>query len=116
MPILDVEIVLKPGEVIVVGTAREIADAAAESFGAGPGSTWVKMRGIDPAHYAENGTDPSGTAYPVFISILKSKLPPPDDLRHEVERLAPALAAICNRPPENVHLIYFPDGTGRVAF
>ncbi len=39
-----------------------------------------------------------------------------DDLRREVAALTPAIAAICARLPENVHILYQPDGAGRVAF
>ncbi len=116
MPILDVEIILKPGEIIEHNLARGIADAAAAIFGAGPGSTWVKVHGVDAAYYAENGAEPSDEVYPVFVSVLKARMPSPEDLRREVERLTPAIAALCQRPPENVHIIYLPEGAGRVAF
>lgn len=116
MPILDIEIIMKPGEMIAEGLAREIADAAATIFGARARSTWVKVRGIDAAQYAENGAEPSDEVCPVFVSILKARLPSAEDLRREVERLTPAIAAICGRLPENVHIIYLPEGAGRVAF
>jgi phenylpyruvate tautomerase PptA (4-oxalocrotonate tautomerase family) len=34
----------------------------------------------------------------------------------EAERLTRAIAPILNRPPENVHILYEPDGAGRVSF
>ena len=53
MPIVEVEIVLLPGESMRSGLAAEIADRCGEVFGSPPGSTWVKLRAIPCDHYAE---------------------------------------------------------------
>jgi phenylpyruvate tautomerase PptA (4-oxalocrotonate tautomerase family) len=116
MPVLDVEIVLKPGEEIAQGIARRIADRAGEIFGSRPRTTWVKLRAIPDDHYAENDAGPEIESHPVFVSILKAKLPPPDQMQREVDVLTPAIAEICGRPPENVHILYLPAGAGRIAF
>ena len=116
MPILDVEIVLCPDEALAPGLAAEIADRGGEVFGSPPGSTWVKLRAIPCAHYAENGGGPPDGVYPVFVSVLKAGLPAPDALRAEVARLTAAIAEATGRPAENVHIIYLPAGAGRVAF
>jgi phenylpyruvate tautomerase PptA (4-oxalocrotonate tautomerase family) len=116
MPILDVEVVLEPGETLRPELARELADRAGEVFGAAPGTTWVKVRAIPAEHYAENQTDRPNDIYPVFVSILKAKLLPLDERQSEVTRLTAAVALVCRRPPENVHILYLPEGAGRVAF
>jgi len=54
--------------------------------------------------------------YPVFVSVLKAKISSTDSLEVEVAKLTAVIAQICNRPEENVHIIYLPQGAGRVAF
>ena len=115
MPILDVEIVLKPSEMLSRDLAPELANRAGEVFGAAPGTTWVKVSAIAAEHYAENGGPPEGV-YPVFVSVLKAKLPTAAELQTEIASLTAAVAQVCARPPENVHVIYLPEGSGRVAF
>jgi len=116
MPIVDVEIVLRPGESMRAGLAAEIADRCGEVFGSPPGNTWVKLRPIPCDHYAENGGGPPDGVYPVFVLVLKARLPAPDPLRAEVSRLAAAIAEATGRPVENVHIAYLPAAAGRVAF
>lgn len=116
MPILDVEIVLLPGEAVRSGLAAEIADRCGQVFGSPPGSTWVKLRAIPCDHYAESGGGPPGGVHPIFVSVLKAWLPAPDVLRAEVARLTAAVAEVTGRPAENVHIVYLPAGAGRVAF
>ena len=116
MPILDVEVVLQPGESLRPELAGELADRAGEVFGASPGTTWVKLRAIPAAHYAENQTGHPTDMYPVFVSVLKARLPPLDERQREVARLTEAVARACQRPSENVHILYLPEGSGRMAF
>jgi phenylpyruvate tautomerase PptA (4-oxalocrotonate tautomerase family) len=115
MPILDVEIVLRPREKIRPTLARELADRAGEILGSAPGGTWVKVHPIPAERYAEGpGDGPRLT--PVFVTILRAKLQSPELRQTEIERLTAAFADVCGRPKENVHLIYLPEGAGRVAF
>ncbi|HEX5839525.1 MAG TPA: hypothetical protein VFY26_16940 [Anaerolineales bacterium] len=115
MPILSVEIVTRPGESLRLGLARELAYRTGEIFGSEPGGTWVKVHLLTRDGYAENdGT--TEESFPVFVSVLKAKLPVPEDLQEEVARLTDAVAQVCDRPRENVHIIYQPEGAGRVAF
>lgn len=116
MPILEVEIVMHPGEIIPEGLASEIAERVGEIFGSAAGGTWVRIYSLPREHYAENGVSFEDTIRPVFVSVLKGKLPPPDILRDEVCRLTEAIAKVCGRPAENVHIVYQPEGSGRVAF
>jgi phenylpyruvate tautomerase PptA (4-oxalocrotonate tautomerase family) len=116
VPIVDVEIVLLPGESVCSGLAAEIADRCAEVFGSPSGGTWVKLHTMPREHYAENGGGPPHEVFPVFVSVLKARLPAPDALRAEVARLATAIAEATGRPAENIHIVYLPEGAGRVAF
>lgn len=115
MPIIEIEIVLKPNEILRDKMASEFADRLGEIFGSPKGGTWVKLYSLPESQYAENGGKEEG-AYPVFVSVLKSKLPTHEDMQFEVERIASAVAQICERPPTLVHVIYEPEGSGRVAF
>ena len=116
MPILDVEVVLGPGESLRPELARELADGVAEVFSAPPGTTWVKLRAVPAEHYAENETAHPNDARPVFVSVLRAKLSPLNERLQEAPRLSEAVARICRRSPENVHILYLPEGAGRVAF
>ena len=115
MPILTVEIVLLPGETTRPELAQRLADGAGEIFSSPPGSTWVKLIPIPAKNYAEN--KPVEEAfYPVFVTVLKATLPPPESMQAEAAQLTAAIALICGRPPGNIHIIYAPAGAGRVAF
>jgi len=116
MPILDIEIVLRPGERLRAGLAAEIADRAGEIFGTPKGRTWVKLHPIRPEHYAENGAGPDNEISPVFVSVLRARLPEPEPMQTEVTFLIETIALACARPPGNVHIIYQPAAAGRVAF
>lgn len=116
MPILDVELVLRPDESLPADLARQIAVRAGEVFAAPPGTTWVKLRTLAATHYAENEAEPGPAVSPVFVTVLKAHLPEPAALQAEVAALTEAIAAACGRPPENVHILYLPPGVGRVAF
>ena len=115
MPILNVEIVTHQNEGIRPDLAMELANQAGEVFGSAPGSTWVKVYPIAAEHYAENMVA-SGSVFPVFVSVLKAKLPSPEPLQAEVTKLTAIIARVCNRPQDNVHIIYVPEIAGRVAF
>jgi phenylpyruvate tautomerase PptA (4-oxalocrotonate tautomerase family) len=115
MPILDIEIVTRFGESIPPELAKELADRAGEVFGSEPGMTWVKVHPLAHDLYAENSSM-TEDIFPVFVHVLKAKLPAPQELQEEVTRLTEAVARLCDRPRENVHILYQPEGTGRVAF
>ncbi len=115
MPILNVEIVTRPNEDFPPDLAAALADRTGEIFHSEPGGTWVKVTFIASQHYAEN-LSPAGGLYPVFVSVLKAALPALRALQAEAAQLAAAVAQVCNRPQENVHILYLPEGIGRVAF
>ena len=116
MPILDVEMVCPPGEGVPQGMSVAIADAAAGVFGTPPGQTWVRLHGLSLDCYAENGGGGDPGVQPVFVHVLKATLSPEPDLEKEVSALAAAIALVCNRPVENVHIVYDPPLVGRIAF
>ena len=116
MPILDVEIVLNEGESLDRTLAAKLADAAGEIFGSVAGGTWVRLRELPAAGYAENGGGPAEGVRPVFVDVLLADPPSGEELRLQVHRLTLAIAKLCDRPPENVHVLYAPAARGRIAF
>ncbi|MFC2078897.1 hypothetical protein ACFLSZ_02845 [Candidatus Bipolaricaulota bacterium] len=116
MPILTIEVVLFDDEAIDSDWAGAIANAAGEIFGTPSGRTWVRIRGLPRSHYAENGIGSSVDLHPVFVSVLKATLPGGDELRIEAGELTTAIAEIAGRPAENVHVLYLPQGEGRISF
>jgi phenylpyruvate tautomerase PptA (4-oxalocrotonate tautomerase family) len=116
MPILDVEIVASAStQSLPASLTQSLADAAAQVFGAPNGTVWVKLRVIPSGRYAENGGLPEDT-YPVFVTVLKSRVKDGSELEAEVAQLTRIIAKRLKRPEANVHIIYQPDGAGRVAF
>ena len=132
MPILDIEIVaadstdpsigspvpatkVQAGKSLPAVLAQSLANEAAQVFEAPPGTVWVKVRVIPSDHYAENGGKPEGV-HPVFVTVLKSRVPEGSALENEIAGLTQAIANVLSRPVENIHIIYQPDGAGRVAF
>lgn len=116
MPILDIEIVVRPGETLDHKLVVEIANHAGEIFVVPSGSTWVKLRTLRQENYAESGGNSPVDFFPVFVSVLIARLPAPDKMQIQVAKLTAAIAKICARPEENVHIIYLPEGAGRVSF
>ena len=116
MPILDLEIVVPDGEALDASLAASVADASGEVFGSLAGQTWVRVRAVPRESYAENGGGPPVGIHPVFVRVLLADPPQGEDLRSQVHRLTLAIAKVCQRPPENVHLFYEPAARGRVAF
>jgi phenylpyruvate tautomerase PptA (4-oxalocrotonate tautomerase family) len=115
MPIIDVEIVLRADEAIPDGLVSELADELGEILHSARQETWVKVHPFAADQYAENGGRP-GAVFPVFVMVMKSELPSFEEMQNEVARITDAVAKICGRPSENVHVIYQPEGKGRVAF
>lgn len=116
MPILDIEIVTRPGERLSPTLAADLANRAAEAFNSADGTTWVKLRALSHDQYGENGGDPSQGIYPVFVSVLKARQPSPEQLQVEINDLTAVVARMCNRPEQNVHILYLPEAAGRIAF
>ena len=116
MPILEVEIVLRPTEMLPSDLAARLAECAGAIFGSSPGETWVKVRTIPAEQYAENDSQLPEGFYPVFVSILQARQTPLAAQQAEVAELTASIAHVCGRPTESIHLFYQPEGQGRVAF
>ena len=113
MPILDVEVV---ADSVPAGVARALADAAGAVFGSPAGQTWVRLRHLPPALYAENGADVPSDGAPVFVTVTKRALPAPAVLVQEIDALTHAIAGVVGRSPRRVHVQYAPAALGRMAF
>ena len=96
--------------------ARNIVDAAGAALDSRPEGTWVTLQFVDGDAYAENEGAPPPGARPVIVSVLQADLPERPALEEQAARLTRAIAEACDRPPENVHLIYEPPARGRIAF
>jgi phenylpyruvate tautomerase PptA (4-oxalocrotonate tautomerase family) len=115
MPLIEVEIV--GGEPnLPAQVSQPLADALGTIFGSAPAQTWVRVRALPRAAYAENGVAESPGTNAVFVEITKRALPPPTELAIEAARVSTTVAQICGRPAEQVHVIYEPPGAGRIAF
>ncbi len=113
MPILEVELVRAPDEVVAPELAATLADAAGRVFETGPGRTWVRLRTLEAQHYAENG----GTgARPVFVSVLLADALPRETRALKARELADVVGAACNRAADRVHVLFEPSARGRIAF
>jgi phenylpyruvate tautomerase PptA (4-oxalocrotonate tautomerase family) len=115
MPIVDIEIVLRANESIREEVVSELANELGEIFHSSPGETWIKIHPLSADQYAENGGTPYGI-YPIFVTVMKSKLSSFEEMQMEVARITGSIAQICGRPSDNIHVIYQPAGRGRVAF
>lgn len=116
MPIVNVEVVVGPGEFLAPDLAARLADRAGSIFQSPAGGTWVTVRALSLQHYAESGGGPESGVRPVFVTVLKAERGSNEALAAEAKALTTAVAEACGRPAENVHVVYQPDGVGRVAF
>lgn len=116
MPLLEVEVVLRPAEKLPADLAARLAECAGSVFGSAPGETWVKLWPLPADQYAENDSQLPEGFYPVFVSILQARQTPLAARQAEVSELTASIAHVCGRPVESVHLVYQPEGQGRVAF
>jgi phenylpyruvate tautomerase PptA (4-oxalocrotonate tautomerase family) len=116
MPVVEVEVVLRAGETLRPQLAKALADALGHIFAAPPRTTWIRLRGLAAEDYAENADDPPAGERPVFVSVLQKRRPRRSEMQQEVDRITAAVADLCGRQTGSVHVIYLPDGAGRVAF
>jgi phenylpyruvate tautomerase PptA (4-oxalocrotonate tautomerase family) len=115
MPIVDIEIVLKSNETLRESLAADIANELGEIFNSSRGGTWVKLHELPSDKYAEND-EVQNSVHPIFVKIIKAHLPDNIKLQDESQKISNAVAKICGRPSENVHIIFESKGAGRVAF
>jgi len=97
-------------------TTQRLADELGDIFQSEPGGTWVKMSAITDAAYAENHVELSNDIQPTFVEVLKRSLDEEGVLTKEADAVAECVSNILSRPKANVHVLYLPEGAGRVAF
>ena len=115
MPILDVEVVGPLDRSAKKRLADRLAEACGDLLDLPQGRTWVRLRFLPLDQYGEHGGVPKGLK-PVFVTVLRAAPPTGRSLAREMQALGAAVAKVCGRPPENVHVLYEPPGAGRVAF
>ena len=115
MPILTVEIVHDSGATPTQDLAQRLADRAGEALGAALGTTWVLVNPVPSTRYAESGGG-GGEYRPVFVRVLRRAQPDEADWSDEVSAHTGAVAEVCGRARDQVHVIYEPPALGRVAF
>ena len=118
MPIIDIELVTSAadGGPPQREQLQVLADKLGHLFNSEPANTWVKLRTVDVAQYAENRTDMETSAKPVFVNVLRAQLPDANRIRAEMVVVAEIVARTLKRPRENVHVLYAPDARGRIGF
>jgi phenylpyruvate tautomerase PptA (4-oxalocrotonate tautomerase family) len=118
MPILDIEIVgVDAGELpIDAGLTRRLADRAGEVLGTSAGRTWVKLRRLGGARYAENGVSATECPAPVFVHVLLADRPEEGRRATLARALSRAIGEETKRDPEVVHVLFEAAARGRVAF
>jgi phenylpyruvate tautomerase PptA (4-oxalocrotonate tautomerase family) len=117
MPILDIELVQPDGAPPPdAALTQALADVAGGALGMPPGRTWVRLRTLPAAHYAENGSAVAPDELPVFATVLHARPPQGEVLAAELDALTQALAACLGRATQRVHVQYAPAAAGRQAF
>ena len=116
MPIVTIEIVGPLAPERIPTLAQQLADAAGRVFVAPPGTTWVRVRSLPLDAYAENDAAiPPGEA-PVFVQVLKRRVPDGAELAAEVGALTLAIADVVGRSVSRIHVGYEVAAAGRMAF
>jgi phenylpyruvate tautomerase PptA (4-oxalocrotonate tautomerase family) len=116
MPILEIDVVLRSeSDFVGDASARRLAVRCGQRLGSEPGRTWVMVREIPTAHYAEDGSAGEAVA-PVFVRVLQADPVPIERIEDVVHGLTEAVADALGRSKAQVHVILEPPGRGRVAF
>ena len=85
-------------------------------FATPAGRTWVRLRLLDGAAYAENAVEYDAASLPVFVTVLHAHPPIGAALHAEVASVTEAVATCTARAREHVHVQYAAAGAGRQAF
>ena len=117
MPILDIDIVQADGAAPPTASLTQtLADAAGRVFASTPGRTWVRLRTLPAAQYAENDVTLARDELPVFVTVLHAHPPEAAARAAEVAALTQAVAIGLGCAANRVHVQYAPAGAGRQAF
>ena len=117
MPIVQLQLVIRDdSERVAHETLQLLADELGEYFQSGTAATWIKVDYIPFEQYAENRETLCDDTKPTLVHVLKYRIPDEDRRALEAKALARIVANVLRRPERNTHIIYEPDGKGRVAF
>lgn len=116
MPIFDITIVLKSGEILSDVTASRLADAAGLIFKEEAGRCWVKLLPLDKRHYAENGVAEADMPYPGFVEVLQFHEETVERRASLAIELAKSFGGVLDRNLEHVHIEFCPAAKNRIAF
>ena len=115
MPIVDIQVVARPGEEIAADLAQTIATELGAALRVHSGSLWVRVHRLAPGSYAENSVRGEAPA-PVFVTWLENERPTGVALTTRITTITQTVARLTARPPENVHLLFEASARGRIAF
>jgi phenylpyruvate tautomerase PptA (4-oxalocrotonate tautomerase family) len=96
--------------------AQALADVIGAALGADEGTTWVRVRVLDRADYAESGGPIPDAVRPVFVTIMEHGPRRGQDLERAVSAVTAVVAETTGHPRANVHVVFTPPAAGRVAF
>ena len=117
MPIVQLQLVIRDdSERIARETLQLLADELGAYFQSGTAGTWVRVDYVPFEQYAENQETLQDDTKPTLVYVLKYRTPDEDRRAREAKALARIVADLLRRPERNTHIIYEPDGKGRVAF
>ena len=117
MPVVQLQLVIRDdSERIARERLQLLADELGEYFQSGTAATWVRVDYVPFEQYAENGETPGDDVRPTLVYVLKYEVPGEDRLAQEAKALARIVANVLRRPERDTHIVYEPDGKGRVAF
>jgi phenylpyruvate tautomerase PptA (4-oxalocrotonate tautomerase family) len=114
VPVVEIELVREQG--LPAGLAQALADSVGAALGAPEGTTWVRLRLLPRAHYAESGGPIPEGVKPVFVTVTERVRPTGPAHEEAVAAVTAAVAAVTGNPKENVHVLYADDAAGRIAF
>jgi hypothetical protein len=113
VPIVNIEII--GGEEPTASTVQRLADEMGEVFNSGPGRTWIKIRRLSEAGYAENRRPGAARDYaPVFVDVARSGRS--RNQVAEARALAAIVAVLLERDRRHIHVKYEAPLAGRIAF
>jgi phenylpyruvate tautomerase PptA (4-oxalocrotonate tautomerase family) len=97
---------------------KELINGLANIFGSENKSVWCKFNFIPVENYIEN--DNSGLSIPlplpIFLKILNYQNKSIEECKKEAIIISEFVSKVCNRPKENIHILYEPSAKGRIAF
>lgn len=114
MPIIDIEFIGQTDLSNDTQLTQKLVNALGKVFKSPTGQTWVKIRFLPDAHYAEN--ESTAQSKPVFVTVLMQHLPEINRRKRLAIAISEAVASVTQLPIKSVHLIFHPQGAERVAF